>query len=270
MSKNQIRIVIGGRPEDNGLVRVDGFIDALSTIRTTITRTDKLMSDRGDASFHLRIVELNYGSPATITWEEVLRDPQVDRRTVVNNRVASVYSSVCKETFAKTEVEYDLIEDMMRIGSLIGKKVGYIRFSVNGTDVDITREFKARVDLALAKDITHPGFIRGDLLYINLHGKSRVFKIYPAIGPSSVTCHFPDELKEAAKAAIERFVEVHGTLHYKEMSKFPYQIVAERLRILPRDEELPTFKDLFGIVSTIPDRMSSEEYVRDIRNAKDH
>ncbi len=266
MDKSQIKITINGLPKDQGYVRVNALMTAVSNFVKNINRMDKIVTKSGRPSFYLRIVDMSYASPANLVMEPIPEDPKKDYGLEVTTKVFDMYNSVREGTFEKQDFEYGLIEDMVAITDLIEKQVESINFHVNGRGVEINAQFKNSINVALAKDITYVGFIRGDLEYINIHGGQNVFRIYPPIGPSKVTCHFPEDLKETAIKAVGRFIEVHGVLHYKKMSRFPYQIVVKDMDILPLEDELPTFDDLLGIVPNLTEGMASEDYVRKIRN----
>ena len=132
----------------------------------------------------------------------------------------------------------------------------------------MTGEFKAKIDLTMAPEDTYAGFVRGALEYINIHGGQKVFRIYPQVGPNKVTCHFPDELKDMAISAVGRFVEVHGIMRYKSVSTFPHQIDVKKLEVLPNEDELPSIFDLRGIAPDLTGSLTSEEFVRSLRDAK--
>ena len=269
MPKSQIRIVVEGMPENSFLIRANDFIKVVSTMLGAVTTIDRIISGRGPkgaASFNMNIIELSYGSPAVLAIEQISKDPSLDIRGQVNNKLFSAYNSVVEGTFEDSALEYSIIEHMIGMGKMIGTCFKSIQFSANGNSVTIDSEYRAKMDLALAKDITYPGFIRGDLDYINIHASSRVFKIYPTIGPYTVTCYFPEELKRDAIAAISRHVEVHGTLHYKKMSKYPHQIIVKEMRLLAAEEELPGFSELLGIARGIPTEISSEQLIRTMRD----
>jgi len=268
MEKNQIKVVIEGMPQDNGLVRIDAFINGLNSITKAVGRTDRIVSGKSTASFYLRITELSYKSPATVTMEAVPQDPDVDLRNQVISKFYDVYESIQKGALAEKEIESVLIEDMTEITNQIGNRINSINITMDEYDLTLTKEFKAKIDLAIAPEEKSSSFIRGMLEYINIHKNKNVFRIYPDIGPRKIICHFPEELREKAIEAIGQYVEVKGELKFRAVSKHPHEILVEEIEIFPPEEELPTLYELRGIAPDLTGELSSEQFVRKIRNAQ--
>ncbi len=59
-----------------------------------------------------------------------------------------------------------------------------------GTSIS-DKELGHAIQAVLAPETTALGNIKGQLEYINLHGQTNVFRVYPFIGPSYVECRFP-------------------------------------------------------------------------------
>ena len=268
MAKNEIKVVIEGMPQDNGLVRVDAFVNGLNSITRAINRTDKTISGRGVTSFYLRITELSYKSPATVTMEAVPQNHDIDLRSQTIDKFYDTYESIQRGALAKKEIESILIEDMIEITKQIGKRINSIKITTDGHDLTLTKKFKAKMDLALAPEEKSSSFIRGMLEYINIHKNKNVFRIYPDIAPTKIICHFPEELRKDAIEAIGKYVEVKGELRFRSVSKHPHEIIVEEIEIFPPEEELPTLYELRGIAPDLTGELSSEQFVRKIRNAK--
>jgi len=267
MKKTQIKIILEGMPEDKGLLRVNAFIGELDAITKSISKVDKLISGKGAPSFYLSIVELNYGSPATVVMEAIPENPDIDLRDNTINKFYSAYQSIEAGTLEKKEIEYSLIECLIETTNIIGKSINSTRIITNGHDLNITKEFKAKLDLILAPEEKTKGFLRGMLEYINIHQGKNVFRIYPDVGPIKVTCHFPPELTNNAIMAVGKYVEVKGELRYRAVAKYAHEIIVEEIEIFPSEEELPSLYDLRGIAPNLTGKLSSEEFVRKIRNA---
>jgi len=101
---------------------------------------------------------------------------------------------------------------------------------------------------------------------INVHDGANVFRIFPDVGPSRVTCHFPSLLERDAVQAIRRFVEVTGILRYKAAADYPHEIEVRALEVLPLEEDLPSLEDLRGSAPDCTGHLLSEEFVRGLRD----
>ncbi|HQH81090.1 MAG TPA: hypothetical protein PK599_06840, partial [bacterium] len=71
-----------------------------------------------------------------------------------------------------------------------------------------------------------------------------------------------------AIAAVGKYIEVRGELIYKSISQDPHKIAVEELIVLPSDNMLPSLRDLRGLIPNITGSLTSEEFVRKIRNAQ--
>ena len=124
----------------------------------------------------------------------------------------------------------------------------------------------SRVDTALAVDEECEGSIEGMLEQINLHLGANTFHIYPDVGPRKVTCHFPTKLYDDAVSAVGRRVEVSGTLRYRARGEFPHQIAVTQIEVFPPVSELPDWDDLRGRAPDATGGLSTEEFVRELRD----
>ena len=195
--------------------------------------------------------------------------PKVDFCDQAINEVFSTIQHIEKDTL-HAPTDYDLLEDIKNLVAPVGISLGSLGLSSDGYDVQLSEKFKAKVDLTMAPEETHLGFIRGALEYINIHRAQKVFRIYPEVGPNKVTCYFPEDLREVAIDAVGQFVQVHGIIHYKSIARYPHQINVKKMDILPREEDLPSIFDLKGIAPDLTGGLSSEEFVQSLKDAEQY
>lgn len=267
MQRKAVTITFHGLPSENGNVRLLDFVGRLNSFSAAISRADRLASDSHSSTFYFRIVDLKHTSPATITIEAYPKDPSIDFRARSFDQVFSIMQQVNENRLQKP-TDYDLLENIRQFVAPVGMTLASLQIISDGYDIQVTKEFKVKMDLEMAPENTHVGFIRGALEYINIHGGKKVFRIYPEIGPNRVTCHFSDDFKEAAIHAVGQFVEVHGIIHYKVVSTFPHQIDVKKLEVLPEEDELPSILDLRGIAPGLTGGLSSEEFAQNLKDAE--
>lgn len=267
MAKAQLRLVIEGLPEDNGLVRASGLTNSLNTILNSIKKSDRIVSGR-KSSFYLRISDLSYKSPATVLLEAVPWEAEFDFREPALAKTYSAYRYLREGVPSKSKIEYGLIEDVVELTSQIGTAIKSVMLSFNGNAVVVDSEFKRFMSQVLAPEEFTRGFVRGMLEYINIHQGKNVFRIYPDIGPVKISCHFPDKIVREAIAAVGKYIEVRGELKYKAVSQDPYGIAVEEIEILPGDDTLPPLLSLRGLMPNITGSLTTEQFVRKIRNAQ--
>ena len=110
--------------------------------------------------------------------------------------------------------------------------------------------------------------IDGWLEQINIHNRANTFKIYASL-PSvfSVRCKFPQDLLEKVQNSLGTFVSVSGECFYRPDAAFPYKIDVREMDALPPSENLPSLDDLYGIAPDATGDKTTEEFVRESRNA---
>ena len=87
--------------------------------------------------------------------------------------------------------------------------------------------------------------VEGRLLSIDLYNKT-AFRLYTGQGSESLLCTFPPELKQDAKAAIEKRVYVYGFAKEREDGKKVSMKVRE-LEELPSSLEAPLLQEILLI-----------------------
>ncbi len=107
------------------------------------------------------------------------------------------------------------------------------------------------------------GSVEGTLEMISIHGYPRT-TVYHSITHRSVSCKFAPRLLEIVKEGLGNRVIVHGIVYFNYVHE-PIRVDAERIEIMPQEEELPTAKDLRGMVPDFTGDMKTEDYIRSLR-----
>jgi hypothetical protein len=261
---DRITLVIEGLPEDEGRVRFSAFLAECQSLAATINRLDR-DANEGKAASYFRIAELSYSSPARLVLEPQALPGQAPKGHLVVeslNRIA--------EAFGKGgdlyELDADLLDDIRSLARPVGTQVKSATLLFNDNRIDLTPQIVSRVDTALAVDDECEGSIEGMLEQINVHMGANTFHIYPDIGPRKVSCRFPPRLYDDAVSAVGRRVEVSGTLKYRARTKFPHQIAVTNIEIYPPESDLPDWEDLRGRAPDAIGGLSSEAFVRELRD----
>jgi len=108
------------------------------------------------------------------------------------------------------------------------------------------------------------GSIEGSLETITVHGGNQ-FNLWEAVTGRRVECYFRADQLEDVKAALGRRVRVEGRIRYNRRGEFT-SIEVRSLEIIPRDEDLPPLDEMAGIAPNITGDLSSEDYVRRLRD----
>jgi hypothetical protein len=261
---DRITLIVEGLPEDEGQVRLGAFMSQLQNLSATITKLDRGVNDGKPATYY-RIAELSYKSPVRV----VLEPQALPKHPYVGHAIIESLARVTEAIENETDlsgVDADLLEDIRGLARPVGKSVANVTLVFNKHRFDLTPKIAGKVDVALAVDEECEGAIEGRLEQINLHDGANVFYIYPEVGARKVTCHFPSKLYDDAISAVGRRVEVFGTLHYRSGATFPHQVAVTQIEAFPPPEELPDWDDLRGRAPDATGDMSSEAFVRELRN----
>jgi hypothetical protein len=261
---NRITLIIEGLPEDDGQVRLATFMTQLNSLSATITKLDREASD-GKHPTEYRIAELSYKSPVRVVIEPKARSKQPHEGAAIIASLTRVADAL-ENGGDLAGLDAELLEDIRGLARPVGKTVKNTTLIFNGHTFDLTPTVQSKVDRALAVDEECEGSIEGMLEQINIHDGANTFHIYPDVGPRKVSCHFPPRLFDDAVAAVGRRVEISGTLRYRLGASYPHVIAVSRIDIFPPENDLPDWDDLRGRAPNATGDLSSEAFVRELRN----
>jgi hypothetical protein len=108
--------------------------------------------------------------------------------------------------------------------------------------------------------------INGTLELLIINKKNNLFNLYPVVGAQNILCDFPKTLLQKAIAAIGHYANVVGQYHYKYEHPYPYYVKVTDIEIYPDENQLPNLFDLRGIAPNATNGLSSEDFVREMRD----
>jgi hypothetical protein len=261
---DRITLIIEGLPEDEGQVRLAAFMSQLQNLSAAMSRLDR-DANNGKAASYFRIAELSYSSPVRIVIEPQPLPKAAYAGHLVIESLGRVVEAL-ENGRDLTQVDADILEDFRGLVRPVGKTVKNATLIFNDHRLDLTERVGIKIDEALAVDEECDGSLEGMLDQINVHLGANTFHIYPEIGARKVTCHFPSRLFDDAVSAVGRRVEIFGALHYRAGATFPHQIAVTSIDAFPPDHELPDWEDLRGRAPNATGGISSEAFVRELRD----
>jgi hypothetical protein len=261
---DQITLIIEGLPEDNGQVRLGVFMNQLQKLSATIGKLDR-EANQGQQATAYKIAELSYKSPIRVVLEPEALPNQPYLGHAIIESLGRVANSL-ENGSDLSDLDADLLEDIRGLARPVGKSVANVTLLFNDHRFDVTPAVANKIDRALEVEEECEGAIEGRLEQINLHDGANVFHIYPNVGPRRVTCHFSAVLIDEAVSAVGRMVEVGGTLRYRSGASFPHQVRVTRIEAFPPEYELPEWDDLRGMAPDATGELSSEAFVRELRD----
>jgi hypothetical protein len=264
MIDNKIKIQFRSKAPDENLT-LEEFSKQVTDFNAAFAGLDQFISSKNKSTVAFRVVDLAHSSPASITLESVgLEDSLEDNSSRIIPKfirtIEGLNSGKKFETFPRS-----VLEPLYRIAKSIASGLKEIKITSASGSVLVTSQIeKLLADLLETEKITI-GTVRGTLDLINVHKGANSFRIYPVIGPSFITCNFPSELKEKAKGAIERYIAVNGTLHYRFGCEHPHLIEADQIDYMPDESTLPPLASFRGIMRL---EKSTEETLEEERNGQ--
>jgi hypothetical protein len=267
MESYKITLEFCGMEKEGTHVRLDDFIAELGRFSGIARNAEDVISGNAERSIYYRITDLTHNSPARVTIEACVKENQPDRREATLKEISSTMNKLKKGEQIKGENRFYLVDSMRYFAEPVGIKLSRLNVIFGNDKINLDEEFKARAALYVAPEESCTSTARGMLDAINIHGVDRIFWLYPEIGASKVQCLFPEKLFEMAKTALGKRVEVAGVFKYKVNAPYPHLAEVEEMMVFPSNDELPTFKDLFGIDPEMTNGLSCDDYIRKVRSA---
>jgi hypothetical protein len=260
---NRITLILEGVPEAEGRIRLNTFLSELQRLSAALSKISRDTGE-GKPTTVFNIEELSYNSPMRVVVAPAPGSEQIAAQVL--QRFETVADAVTSGKQLDT-YDADLLEDLRALAKPVGTQVKYATLLVNSVQYEMDEAVVRRVDTALEVDEECTGFIEGRLEQINIHEGANTFHIYPEVGPRKVACHFPSALLDDAIYAVGRKVEVSGLMKYRQGASFPHAIAVTGIESFPPDDELPTWEDVRGRAPYATGTLSSEAFVRELRNA---
>ena len=115
-----------------------------------------------------------------------------------------------------------------------------------GTNVALSAKTAAHVDRLLGVDIEEYGTMEGRLQTLS-ERRGPHFAIFDELTDQAIRCNVERERLDEAWRAFGRRVAVSGMIRYRKDGD-PISIEAETIFVFPKDDELPTAEDVYGIL----------------------
>lgn len=263
---NRITLQIVGSDTDNGDVRFDDFLKQLNAIKKALFETDRLVSESEDGqSVYFRIVDLKHSSPAALVMEAVPVEGKPNNAVAILDTFYSVVTDIQQKQQAPPNFDYPALQAYKELPVYKNTSITRTRIFRSGSELSILSSLPTTVDKILGPDIYEHGSITGTIDQINIHGQN-VFTVYPLVRLPKLKCVFPRELRKRAIQAIGQHVSVYGRMKYKRRDIHPYEMEVERVEVHPDDEYLPSLSALRGAAPGATGRVTSEEFVRQLRD----
>ena len=263
MADNRISLILEGMQRDDGHVRFDVFLQELQRLKSVLGRLDGSSTD-GQRNSHFAVVGLSHSSPARVELEQRPNRGRPDVGPIIYNTFQQLYGSIESDQIAD-DVDFRLLADIKQLAEPVGATLNSATLKFNGSEFPLTETIAKRIELHMAEYEECAGSLDGMLEKVNVHADANVFTVYPDVGPTSVSCHFPEELLDKVFAAGKRKVSVTGIFRYRKTASYPHHVDVQAIDIFQDVEQLADFQDIFGIAPDATGAMSSEDFVKELR-----
>ena len=264
----RVVLTLDGMPTEEGHVRASDFVKQLQVLLSALGKAEASEFERAEDRIYYRVVDLSHNSPARVVLEAVEPLEGPARAHAVFGIVSGALQAVAESRISEA-TDYELVSDIAALAAPVGKSIARLSLILGTAEHSITRDVHARASQLLARVETRTGTVTGMLDAINIHGSTRLFRIYPVVGAAKISCAFPDSLKPTALAGIGRYVSVGGAMSYRPLAAFPHSLEVQHLELLPEADSLPRLRALRGIAPNLTDGVSSETFIGRLRDADD-
>jgi hypothetical protein len=267
LANKRITIRLQGSEKDGGDVRLSEFIRQLEAFSEALRQTERALSGLSDNYVYYKVVGLTHNSPATIVLEGVARRKSPVAPYRVMNGFVSGIKGIRNKRRPPQGADLGMLKSYQALAAPQNKHIQSIEIiEPDQKVIPIDSAFSKQVEDIIGPDIFSYGSISGRLERVNFHN-TRKFEIFPTVGAQKVTCVFKPELRRQVKDALDNYVTISGRLRYKQWDKHPYAIDAKSIDVHEEHALLPGLHDLRGTSPKFEEGMSSEEFVRSIRDA---
>jgi hypothetical protein len=256
-----LHMVIQGRPRE---ITLYAFLTAIENVQQMLADLDSAISEEPHGSLDWVVADLSMGS-LSIALESQPRLEDSDVGPEVAHTIVRGLSIIESEGRTPPLFTESSMRSAQRLVNVIGRD-GATGLMVTDLEQKVTMSAQASASIGqLLKVLRRAiGSVEGRLETISVHGKPK-FIVYHSRTNKGITCILPpEELVAKTIPALGHRVTVSGTVFSNARGE-PMRIQAERIRIIPNDEELPTIDEIGGSDPDFTGDMTTEEYIRNIR-----
>ncbi len=231
---------------DEGSLSVSGFANGIEGLRKATSKFN---------CKDLTIISLSSNSPIEMTVEGA--------------GPLSAFHAGLSQFMASREIpetwDRGKIDSVLDFLSPVGKSIGHLNLVSDGKELVINSEHRIDFENSIEGDYSAVGTIDGMLDAVNIHGKKNTLTVYPNIGKNKITCEFDSAYLDKIKELIGFYVEVRGEMKYRWRDKYPYAGSVGEIEAI-REDNLPSFSDLYGMAPNATNGVPAEEFIARIRS----
>ena len=136
---------------------------------------------------------------------------------------------------------------------------------VTGQTGRISHPMARQINRMLLKERVTIGSVEGKLELVSGHKGDRKFNVYHSITGKAVRCDLSLALEKEVIDALGKQVVVSGKVH-RNLNGDPVKVAVEKLRVRHENRQIPTLDELMGSIPDLTGNLSTEEFIRMIRD----
>jgi len=269
MATNRITLRMAGPEENGGDVNASVFLKQIQAFLEMLSETDRVLS--GGKFVDFLVSGLSHNSPAAIEIEVVPKKEETPGY-YPNELIEGVYDNITRIQRSADVVmplDYDALIAYRDLTKLFDKGINSLWVEKSGESSTIAPLLSTNIEKLLGPDEYEEGSVTGYLHHVNLHAQN-VFTVYPTFpGEPKVRCVFAREAKDLrvrVAEAVDQYVTVYGRKSFRSNHPHPYEMKVTDIDVHPPVDELPKIQDLWGVAPDATGELSSEDFVRGVRN----
>jgi len=178
LNKNQFKLQLRGREEDNEHVRLSDFVKELNSIKEVLVDIDKKISGTKNPTTDYKITDLSHSSPSTIAIEAIPLESNIDNSNEIVGSFFYGFQKIQKGT-APDNFDSLILEKYKKIAGGFKRKISEVVLYYEDSSFQIGRDFERQILEIIGEDEIFDGFVEGALEMINFHKGLNKFNIYP-------------------------------------------------------------------------------------------
>lgn len=250
-------------------ISLDSFLLILRESLSILQGLDRAISQRRNGTLKWVLSGLQAGSAIVVAESRVVRGDEDFGPQVARHFVDGIYT-IQTEGVTPALFSMNSMNSMRNIVRSLGTNgVSVLDIATPGLDktVELSSEAEDKVEALVEVHHKSVGSVEGRVELISVHRGTRRFNVYHAITQKAVRCNLPEEMEDEVVYNLRqrRRVIVSGLISYNVRGE-PLSIAVDHLRVLKEEKELPTIEDILGIAPDITGDLSTEDYIKGLRN----
>ena len=249
-------------------VSLPAMLRIFSACERMLTQIERDLTSHGDMHGEWRISDTGIGSfTLALEWSQLsVNGPSATQTATV---LIDGINGLEQEQEIPSELKVAGLRQMQAVaGALKSRGVEHellVSSGVTGGSGRILHLMARQINQLLIKERVSYGSIEGKVELISVHKGNRKFNVYHTVTGKAVECNLPSHLETEIIAALKRRVVISGAIH-RNWNGDPHRVEVERLRVLRENDELPSLDELMGSLPNLTGDLSTEEFIRMIRD----